>query len=390
VYLTNKNEEGLLYLNAVDEFVREPDIIRQHKLAFNIVDNFIRVGSKQEVNVDNYARDSVMELLEAADREKLLALHTFDPVTKIIFRELKDDPFARYVRTNMFEKFIRSKGEEFLKEIALDLRIAGIRNAVLFQPKDFDSPCITDRDIQFMFKLIETPSEWTCIYDKPDHQSFVTKTTYSIGSLKGLKMTKNVGYLPCDFATACELEKNDTFRHKLDFQAREILGNHLIVAGDNNNYPYTMSCQRYTLDPAPLLTRRSFDTICMLGVDTERNCSFNIGKTSTFYSSKLPQSAQKCIASQLLYAYTFYKVSETRTRYVQIVYTNIHLPDIADHLFNSIAKTRCKNHHKAYLSIIANKDEFYRTKDEMMLALEKDFSERYLPTKDSVKTWTFL
>jgi hypothetical protein len=46
-----------------------------------------------------------------------------------------------------------------------------------------------------------------------------------------------------------------------------------------------------------------------------------------------------------------------------------------DHLFKSIAKARCKNHHKAHLSIIANKDE-------NMLALEKDFSERYLPTKD--------
>ncbi len=275
-----------------------------------------------------------------------------------------------------------------MKEIALDLRVSNIKNAVLYQPKDFNQPCITDRDIQFMFKLIEATSDWECVYEAKEHEAYVSKTKYSIGGMKGLKLVKYTGYLPCNLETASTLEMNNNRRHKMDAQLRELLGSKIIIAGDNNQFPYSMVSLRYTLDIGPLFLRRIFDAVFMLGYDTERNCFFNFGKTSTVYSDQMPASIKKNgVSSDLLYGYTFFKVSETRTRYVQVCYTNIHLnlPG-SDLMFASIAKTRSVAMHKGYLMAINDKET---PDDEMLLELYADFKKRHLPNKDSVKTWTF-
>ena len=94
----------MLYLNAVFNFSQEAsDIENQHKIALSILDQFIRVGSPNEVNVDNGARKQVVETTEKAKAGILLPPHTFEPVTKIIYRELKEDAFPRYVRYVTFQ-----------------------------------------------------------------------------------------------------------------------------------------------------------------------------------------------------------------------------------------------------------------------------------------------
>ncbi len=374
-----------MYLNSIDEFAQEKaDVSNQHKIALSIVETFIHVDSKRELNVDMVARNSVITRVAEASTDLLLPHNTFDPVTKIIFRELKEDAFPRYIRGDSFKKFALLKGEKFVKEIALDLRIVGIRNAVLFQPKDFNSPCITDRDIQFMFRLMEGESDWKNVYDMIDHSAYVSKTCYSIGGMQGLRLWKCVGYLPCNLETAEEIELDMT----RDSQMREFLGLHKIIAGENNNYPYSMGCYRYTVDMGPMLQRRVFDLIAAPGYDTERQCVFHIGKTSTMYSDLLPPSKKKKIVkSQLFYGNAFFKVSDTRTRYVQIMYTNPNFKiDMGEKMSSYIAKVRCRDNHKIYLKLLASTTS--NAKLDAVRELIQDFRQRYILDKDSVKTWS--
>jgi hypothetical protein len=301
---------------------------------------------------------------------------------------MKEDTFARYVRGERFIKFAIKKGENFIKDISLDLRVEGIRQSILYQPKDFNSPCITDRDIQFGFKLIDTPSDWNTIYDHNDHQAHRSKTSFSIGGMKGIEMSKFTGYVPCDLETAFSLELSDKVSQDLNIQAKETLGKHIIVAGDNNNHPYSMICFRNTLDLGPLFSRRKFDLISTAGVDTERQCYFRFSKTSSVYSSTLPPSVKKSLVdADGLFMSAFYKVSENRTRYVHIVYVNISVPAVSDFLHYIMTIGRSKQIQKVYLTALEKRDKLVR--EEMMQKVLDEFITKHVPNKDASKTWDF-
>jgi hypothetical protein len=288
----------------------------------------------------------------------------------------------------MFKKFALSKGEELVNTIALDIRITGIRNAVLFQPKDFSSPCITDKDIQFILRLNEDTSDWQCILDKTDRRTYLSKTNYSIGGVRGLQLGKIVGYLPCSVDQAFELEMFLDARHMFDPNQKESLGHEVIFAGDNNNFPYSTDTYRYTMNIGSLLQRRVFDMISTFGMDTERQCYFNIGKTSSVYRDILPESEKKkYMQGEMIYGYTFYRISDNLTRYVHVFYVNLKLPSISDILYKDIALQRCRAHHKGYMKILKEGlDESLKRESGVRLIFE-DFKKRYLPGPDSKKTW---
>jgi hypothetical protein len=82
------------------------------------------------------------------------------PVHKIIYRELKEDVFARYIRSQQFQTLCNKKGKEFMHQIAIDDTING---SMMYQPADFRSNTIVDRDIQFILKMSEDSNDWTCI-----------------------------------------------------------------------------------------------------------------------------------------------------------------------------------------------------------------------------------
>jgi hypothetical protein len=377
-----KNEESLLYLNAIDEYVRINDPQEQYQKAQKIVDTFVRISSRHELNVDNYSRDAVIQRITPNTK---LTRQVFDPITKIIMRELKEDAFPRYIRTTNFKCFVILKGEDFIRSIALDLRVAGIRNAVLFQPKDFSSDCITDRDIQFIMKLNQDTSDWEAIIEKIDRQAYMSKTNYSIGGMKGLRLGKIVGTLPYHIDQVMQVEFDSQFRQEFDPHVREMLGTKVVKAGDGNNNPYTVTIFRYTMSLGPTFQRRVFDMINVYGYDTERQCFFAIGKTSDIIADTLPPSEKKkFVHAQMIYGYNYYKISDNKTRYVHVYYNDVKLPLINDIIFAEAVKQRSKYHHEGYLKLL--KKGIKAPEDTPQQAVWNDFKERYL-VNGKVKTW---
>ncbi len=65
-----------MYLNAIDEFAQEKaDVSNQHKMALSIVETFIHVDSKRELNVDMVARNSVITRVAEANTDFVAPQH---------------------------------------------------------------------------------------------------------------------------------------------------------------------------------------------------------------------------------------------------------------------------------------------------------------------------
>src|SRR3989338_2276071 len=91
-----------------------------------------------------------------------------------------------------------SQGDDILPLIAINLGISSPRNAVRFQPKDLTSGTISDKDVKFVLRLNSDTSDWQRIYEGKDGSStFISRTNYSIGGMRELKLGKITGYLPC-------------------------------------------------------------------------------------------------------------------------------------------------------------------------------------------------
>jgi hypothetical protein len=244
-------------------------------------------------------------------------------------------------------------------------------------------------DIQFILKLNEDTSDWVSLVEKPERQAFVSKTNYSIGGIKGLKLGKVVGFLPYDLDEVFEkIELDPEVRHTYDAHLRENMGHKAVYAGDNNNHPYSIDVFRYTVDVGPLMQRRCFDLIGAVGQDTERQCYFNIGKSSRMYENQLPPSVkQNLIMADMVYGYTFYRICEKKTRYVHVFYVDMKLP-LGDVIYREIVKKRSKAHHTGYLKALSVKKKEIR--NSSMRDVFNDFNKRFVPDNDSKKTWSVL
>lgn len=116
------NEEGFLFLMAVNRFKSANNAATQAKLANEIVETFLVIGSTNEVNIDNDSRTNVLDTFDKTGQKDnettlLVSLNIFDVIVNIIRKEIKEDGFPRYVRTQSFSDFAHQQGHEFVVNI---------------------------------------------------------------------------------------------------------------------------------------------------------------------------------------------------------------------------------------------------------------------------------
>ena len=124
----NLTEESLLFIHDVDEFKRIEDKKEQVTKILVIVDTYILKGAKKEINIDGRERELIeKQIAESKQRENtdtiVVQARLFDRVYPLILQEMKQDSFARFIRSVQFSKFANQKGEDFIKQIAIHVSL---------------------------------------------------------------------------------------------------------------------------------------------------------------------------------------------------------------------------------------------------------------------------
>ncbi|KAL0481656.1 hypothetical protein AKO1_012477 [Acrasis kona] len=391
------NEEGFEFLEAVGEFVRAVDPVFQYNKAKRIIETFLIKGVDKEVNVDEQARKRIKDVFDKTeaptDSEKhSFSEHLFNPLFKLVRREIRMDTFPRYIRSDYFIDFAEKKGEEFIRKISIDLRRSEPRNAVMFQPTDFTTKQITDRDIQFILRLAEDSSDWESLIkgSNLNHYCYTSKTDYSIGGLKGLKLGKMTGILPYHVDDVIAAYNNKNLRHYHDRQYFSLDQLKREVAGDGNDHMYSNTASRYILKFAPLMKKRCMNQMNTMVYDCERECYVLITKTSTNYSGYKNEIGpdEDMVEGVMIGGYVFFKIDGNRTRYVHMGYADFKLPELlsktifkklvvkrAKLLYTGIMKA-CEEHKKGSVEVV----------DNTTWTLE-DFKKRFSEENGTGKTW---
>lgn len=283
-FFNKHSEESLLFVEEISVFEAIDDRELLLSKAQTIVNNFIKPNSPNELNIDHFVRKAVMNEIENISADGILRKQIFYDVVQVVYRELKEDAFPRYVRSDSFTNFATSKGEEYIRSLSIHISQLENRN-LLFMPKDFVSDTITDHDICFLLHLCKDSPDWEALSVtkknklEKDYYPYISRADYCIGGNERMKLGKFTGFLPCSATHAME-----TLFNIVDFTR---LGDPNIIGLTSlgvsepdpaNGRPYPVHYYDTLLS---FLIKRRVTMFGTVVYDTERQCYIVVLKTTT-------------------------------------------------------------------------------------------------------------
>ncbi len=153
------SEESLEFILAVTEFKSS----KQVALLCNIYNTFLKDHAEKELNIPKRDREKVLQHLNQYDQFKqdtlLVDVSIFDAIYIIVYRELREDAGARYIRSKSFQTFVDKMGEDFLLSIALDISQKAYEDVILTE-EDFSQKTISQKDVNFFMQVLSDSTEW--------------------------------------------------------------------------------------------------------------------------------------------------------------------------------------------------------------------------------------
>jgi hypothetical protein len=347
---------------------------------------------------ENLLRDQSIEVIqiEEPSEPKQLVKPTnyniFEDVQQIILRELKEDAFPRYVRSQDFFEFIKLKGVKMIQLLGKNITQEG-RNALVYRPRDFKSDAITDKDIIFILKLNEDSLDWEPLRKAKrnmvnrEYYTYISKTSYAIGDqINGLQLGKITGTLPFSAEevlrsivrqdTSKLWDANSTHWEQVDYQKID------------SRHPYACCHTDYEMSTGvPMMHHRYSLQLSTVVYDTERKCYIWVGKS---LDQPLARDTSHMVKADFLYGYTLYKINSKKMRYVHCVYADLKNNMISS-LFRTAMKKRETGLHQGFMQVckLAQENGFPRPQNDCgLLTSLDDFMAKYLSTDSTgVKTW---
>jgi hypothetical protein len=404
------NLEGYLFLRKLEK-LKSPQTKNAEKaqLVIEIYKDFVCIGSQHEVNIDGFARNKVEQAIESAKQlenteELVVTTEVFAPIETVVSREIREDAFARYVRSEDFLYFVADKGEDYLKRIAADASLKG-KIELVFRNSDFEGMSITDKDIAFVLRMNEDSPDWRPLRrtkskdaKERDHYAYISKTSYHVGdSIEGLHLCKFTGILPYSaeeviyaisrIDTSKAYDNNQTAWHGVQYTKED---------ASNPNLPYSTMHSYWEADlHLPFHKHRHCIQMSTIVEDTARRAYIWAGKTTRVFDEKIEsvynstKQRKNMINCDFVYGYTVYKISDSMCRYVHAVYADVKIK-MGLTLFKMVMKKREEGIHEGFLAVCKlHKLHGFsqREKDGGLMTSLNEYRARYLPNENSVKTW---
>ena len=271
----------------------------------------------------------------------------FDSVKATLHFDLKIDQFPRFVRSEHLLKFLKQKGEAYTRKIALDIS-KGYNVDIRFKPNDMKEKSFTDNNIYFGYVLAEDSPDWEVLLDKPNLQSYITKTSYVFEpETEGLKLTKVVMQFPYSFEDVYAMwvhgENHDIFDPMIhsDHHIFDYVSPYQI----SNDQQYSMQYCSFGFFVLPILKKREVPYVSTSVYDSAIDAFMFLGHTAEFKHEEVPIKENRVYGSGLFY-YLIYRVGPKTTRVIHTIYSDAKMPFNSDFLFKTFWKKRSKDLYK--------------------------------------------
>ncbi|KAL0479724.1 regulator of G-protein signaling [Acrasis kona] len=385
------NDDGFSFLLAKEKYDAEANVEKKLEMLHDMLDTYIKEGCQREVNVDAKSRrDAEGAINECILKKTPPPDSLLEEISEIIFRELRNDSFARYQRSEGFLDLIDSQGLDFINSISHkegDSQTASI----LFSSQDFNQKTINDSDIKLIFRLCEDSADWVAMRRSKkgeverDLFSYVSKSVFRASDGTQIKLAKLTGIVPYSAEQTLHALVRKDLRKLWD--SNEVRNNAFAY---NSEGDYSVTVQDYAMTLIPvLMKKRQAIKMSTVLYDTNRKCFLYACKTTEAFQF---EQDPKAVQMHFYFGVAIYNISESRCRYVYTLYYQYGKPGSHDSefTFRLSMKQKSKAMHEGIIKAcdIQKKNDFKRPENSNS-ALETldDFKKKYLSTTGSQKTW---
>jgi hypothetical protein len=218
---TNKEAKEEFYKHLKKELNTDPfdfilrisEIEKIQEEAKEIYENFIKVGSKREINIGNESRLEFEKIYNSTEENKFIKIDLiFKELVSVMKKELECDSFPRFLRTegcfDLLKKF--QKNEEIVGSLK--------KKSFPYSEEDFKNGFITEKDILFLNEINSENYDWELIYsEKKKINSYFSPNCEKY--LPNLSISKSSGLLKNSLIFPLSLEK--TIYYLFHFQSQK-------------------------------------------------------------------------------------------------------------------------------------------------------------------------
>ncbi|KAL9641527.1 hypothetical protein ABK040_013448 [Willaertia magna] len=333
----------------------------------NIIDKYCLPSSEFELNLNSFTKKDILlkkeqvtnlkkELLNIKEEtilENILSLlesnYIFEKIELAVNLDLKLDQFPRFVRSEMLYNFLKKKGKDFIRTIALDIS-KGYEVDFRYKPQDFSSVPLMDKDIYFALSLAEDSPDWELVNSKtkPFHcEVFVTKTSYIIGKerMEGMKL--------CKMSITFPFDRDEMLEAFCDRECRKLIDPMLFKINNFNSLnpsKENLACQFGEIFfklPVPLLKKRYMPYVITAVHDTVLDCIIIVPRTC--YPKDENYTVHKdCVVMEAVAGLLFYNLGDNMTRLIYFYYTDSKVPLGSHFVFKKAAKKRASGFSEGF------------------------------------------
>ncbi|KAL9657398.1 hypothetical protein ABK040_014386 [Willaertia magna] len=380
------SEEPILFLNDLENYKNcynenKKDVNKIFNLANNIIHTYLKEESVKQINLGG---NNIVKMLndwhnieiETDVDKKIELLHPFKLFEDVSFNvnlDLKLDQLPRFLRSEMYTKFMKEKGEKYVQTIATDIS-NGYQVDFKYKPKDFTSPILTDKDVYFAYQLFEDTPDWELIYDsfkknqKLFTQAFISHTNYVFGNSKGFKLTKFVMHFPYSRDEVFKCFSDKKLRMEIDDNLVDLClekyfpPNTIIKDQQSSSLGIQVLSVGLNLHMA-FLKNRDLPHVTANIYDPNIDCIVSVAHSTNAFEDIIHKERTPC---EMLIFYAFHKISENLTRFSHVVYLDLNLPLNSELMLKSIWKRRTKEIQKNFLKVLERESKIGSPKEDSL------------------------
>ncbi|KAL9658754.1 hypothetical protein ABK040_005909 [Willaertia magna] len=368
--------EGVKFYESIEQYKLLQSSQNRLREAQKIIETFINPHAELCINIGNSERNGILEKWEQIKKNNAdPPSDLFEDAFLLIFRELKEDVFPRFIRCEKFKNFMLKRSKSYWDEIgqvsAIHLskknELLDTQNSNLHVEeywKGYEADCsvfhITGEDVRFLNSLQTDSNQWKLLVEgnsknKEYFASFVSKSKFDVikpgtteernpNAQKLFKSTGIVNYSVeqvlftlCNPKYMLDYDNQLSVIDQIDYikMSDELNENDLVnLESKEEKFSSTVILENYPFSWP--ISNRDFVT-CQSVIFEAKTQRYLIVKKSVSHPNALKRRGT--VRGYQIGGWVLTRVNDTQCRYSLVTYTDM---DMNEKVFNQFCKKRGK------------------------------------------------
>lgn len=311
-----KNTESLMFLEAVEEFARLKSSHNRYLKLTVIVDKFIKVNAKYELNLSQPCRSKLIQRVKNECSPLSCPHDLFDECVTHVMMDLKEDVWSRFIRTPEFLNFMsdwQAANGSFWTTGQEMMTICGF---------DVSTPFFKDEDFERVEEWVKgefiEDEPWKLTVKKKEYSVYLSEKGIKADSYtdRAVKSWKIEGTVDIPLEVLAKILISTPLRIQTDGNLKTVTALDFLTAPDSK---YACSITHEVYDMGRLVTDRDYVlSQSFRSEETKDGLKRLILIRKTVDHEMAPKSTKKPIRADAIACFYLEEINATRSRYYEV------------------------------------------------------------------------